>query len=140
MNIHAHIIAWNEERILPFVLDYYSRICSKIFIYDNMSTDSSDEIYRRYDKVEVIKWESEDSMNDDMNRKIKSLGYRNRSRNQNVDWVITCDCDEILYHPNLIEKLQEYKKLFYLNNKESCKIKSKEYQLNNKDLLLQIQE
>ena len=109
MNIHAHIIAWNEERILPFVLDYYSRICSKIFIYDNMSTDSSDEIYRRYDKVEVIKWESEDSMNDDMNRKIKSLGYRNRSRNQNVDWVITCDCDEILYHPNLIEKLQEYK-------------------------------
>ena len=109
MNIHAHIIAWNEEKILPFVLDYYSIICSKIFVYDNMSTDSSDEIYQKYNKVEVVKWESDDSMNDDMNRKIKSLEYRNRSRNKNVDWVITCDCDEILYHPNLIEKLQEYK-------------------------------
>ena len=50
MRIHAHILAFNEEKILPFTLDYYSLICEKIFIYDNMSTDSSDNIYKKYDK------------------------------------------------------------------------------------------
>lgn len=44
MIIHAHILAWNEEKILPFTLDYYSSFCEKIFIHDNMSTDSSDDI------------------------------------------------------------------------------------------------
>ena len=45
MIIHAHILAFNEEKILPFILDYYSKICDKIYIYDNISTDSSDDIY-----------------------------------------------------------------------------------------------
>ena len=41
MKIHSHILAWNEEKILPYTLDYYSTFCEKIFIYDNMS----DEMY-----------------------------------------------------------------------------------------------
>jgi len=110
MKIHAHILAWNEEKILPFTLDYYSTICEKIFVYDNMSTDSSDDIYKKYEKVEVVKWGSNDEINELNYVKIKSEEYKNRSRNQDVDWVIICDCDEFLYHPNLIEKLTEYKK------------------------------
>jgi hypothetical protein len=111
MKIHAHILAWNEEKILPFTLDYYSTICEKIFIYDNMSTDSSDEIYKRYPKVEVVKWDSGGEINEMNYVRIKSEEYKERSRNQGVDWVIVGDCDEFLYHPNLIEKLEEYKKL-----------------------------
>lgn len=110
MKIHAHILAWNEEKILPFTLDYYSTICEKIFVYDNMSTDSSDDIYKKYEKVEVVKWGSNDEINELNYVKIKSEEYKNRSRNQDVDWVIICDCDEFLYHPNLIDKLREYKK------------------------------
>ena len=110
MKIHAHILSWNEEKILPFTLDYYSNICEKIFIYDNMSTDSSDEIYKKYPKVEVVKWSSGDEIHELNYTKIKSEEYKNRSRNQGVDWVIVCDCDEILYHENLLEKLEEYKK------------------------------
>ena len=111
MKIHSYIIAWNEERILPFVLDYHSQISEKIFVYDNMSTDSSDEIYKKYDKVTVIKWNSSEEFNDSLNAQIKSNCYKKFSRGQNVDWVIVSDCDELLYHPNLIEKLSEYKKL-----------------------------
>ena len=103
--IHAHILAWNEEKILPFTLDHYSQFCEKIFIYDNMSTDSSDEIYKKYLNVEVIKWESGNEFNDFYNAKIKSEEYKKRSRDQGVDWVIVCDCDEFLYHENLLEKL-----------------------------------
>jgi hypothetical protein len=40
---------------------------------------------------------------------MKNMGYKLNSRNQGVDWVIVSDCDELLYHPNLIEKLREYK-------------------------------
>lgn len=111
MIIHAHILAWNEEKILPFTLDYYSSFCEKIFIHDNMSTDSSDEIYKKYNKVEVIKWESNEQINEMNYVNIKNNEYKKHSRKDGVDWVIVCDCDEFLYHPNLIEKLEYYKKM-----------------------------
>ncbi len=107
MIIHAHILAFNEEKILPFTLDYYSNFCEQIFIYDNMSTDSSDEIYARYPKVKVIKWDSKGEINEMNYINIKSNAYKQFSRD--ADWVIVCDCDEFLYHPRLIEKLQFYK-------------------------------
>jgi hypothetical protein len=109
MKIHSHILAWNEEKILPYTLDYYSTFCEKIFIYDNMSDDNSDEIYKRYPKVEVIKWDSNNEINEINYIKLKTESYKERSRNQNVDWVIVCDCDEFLYHPNLIDILVDYK-------------------------------
>ena len=107
MIIDAHIIAWNEEKILPYTLDYYSEFCRSIFVYDNMSDDSSDEIYKRYEKVSVIKWDSGGEINELNYIQIKSFGYRETSRD--CDWVIVCDCDEFLYHPALLEKLTEYK-------------------------------
>jgi hypothetical protein len=108
MKIHAHILAWNEEKILPYTLDYYSTICEKIFIYDNMSNDSSYKIYKKYPKVKVVKWSSNEKFNDLDNIIIKNNAYKN-SRKDKVDYVIVCDCDEFLYHPNLVEKLKEYK-------------------------------
>ena len=109
MKIHAYIIAWNEEKILPFTLDYYTKFCEKIYVYDNMSTDNSDEIYKKYDKVIVKKWDSpEKKYNDVVLSELKSNVYK-QSRKHNVDWVIVCDCDEYLYHENLIGKLKEYK-------------------------------
>lgn len=107
MIIHAHILAFNEEKILPFTLDYYSNICEKIFIYDNNSTDKSDEIYATYPKVTVIKWFSNNEINENNYINIKSNAYRQHSRK--ADWVIVCDCDEILYHPRLLDKLEYYK-------------------------------
>lgn len=107
MNIHAHILAWNEEKILPFTLDYYTQFCDKIFIHDNMSTDNSDEIYAKYPKVSVFKWDSNGEINEVNYINIKSNAYKQYSKN--ADWVIVCDCDEILYHENLLEKLEAYK-------------------------------
>jgi hypothetical protein len=105
MKIHAYIIAYNEEKLLPFTLDYYSTFCEKIFVYDNYSTDSSDEIYKRYDKVIVNKFNSENSQNEIIQKTIKSEEYKKYSRDFDVDWVITIDFDEFVYHPNLIIKL-----------------------------------
>lgn len=109
MKIHAYIIAYNEEKLLPFTLDYYSTFCEKIFVYDNMSTDSSDNIYKKYPKVTVVKWDSNNEINEFNYINIKSNEYKKYSRNSDVDWVITIDCDEFVFHPNLIDKLKEYK-------------------------------
>ena len=108
MKIHAYILTYNEEAILPFTLDYYSSFCDKIIVYDNESTDSSDEIFKRYKNVSVVKWKS-DTINELNYLQIKNNAYKN-SRKDNVDYVIVCDCDELLYHENLLEKLEEYKK------------------------------
>jgi len=107
MLIDAHILAWNEERILPYTLDHYSSFCRNIYIYDNMSTDGSDEIYKKYDKVKVIKWDSKDEINELNYVRLKSSGYREYS--SDCDWVIVCDCDEFLYHPDLLPRLKKYK-------------------------------
>ena len=109
MIIHGHILAWNEEKILPYTLDYYSKICEKIFIHDNMSSDSSDDIYSKYPKVTVLKWDSSNEINELNYTKIKSNAYKQYSRD--ADWVIVCDCDEFLYHKNLLGNLAEYKYL-----------------------------
>lgn len=108
MKIHVHIVSYNEEKMLPYTLDYYSSFCEKIFVWDNMSTDSSDVIYAKYPKVEVVKWDSNNEINEMNYVNIKSNCYKERSRN-NVDWVITCDCDEYVYHPDLINVLTRYK-------------------------------
>lgn len=108
MKIHAYIIAWNEEKILPYTLDHYSEFCEKIYVYDNMSTDGSDEIYKKYDKVKVVKWDTPDKKYNDVTlAEMKSNVYK-QSRGK-ADWVIMCDCDEYLYHTNLITQLEVYK-------------------------------
>ena len=105
MKIHTYIIAYNEEKIIPFTLDYYSQFSDKIFVFDNYSTDSSDEIYKKYPKVEVIKWNSDNEINEMYYMNIKSNEYRKLRRNKGVDWIFMCDADEFIYHSDLITKL-----------------------------------
>ena len=76
MKIHAYILTYNEEAILPFTLDYYSSFCDKIIVYDNESTDSSDEIFKRYKNVSVVKWKS-DTINELNYLQIKNNAYKN---------------------------------------------------------------
>jgi glycosyltransferase involved in cell wall biosynthesis len=72
-----------------------------------MSTDESDSIYEEYG-VKVVKWNTPDKKYNDVTlAEMKSNIYK-ASRGK-ADWVIVCDCDEYLYHPELIDKLQEYK-------------------------------
>jgi hypothetical protein len=106
MIIHSYIIAFNEEKILPWVLNYHSRFFDQIFVYDNMSYDTSDVIYKKYPKVIVIKFDSQNKFNNRIITKIKNNAYQ-QSRGI-ADWVVVSDCDELLYHENLLDKLQEY--------------------------------
>lgn len=108
MIVHAYLLCYNESKIIRFILDYYSTFCEKIFVVDNQSDDNSVEIALSYPKVEVIKWSSGGKFEDQYNKLLKENLYKKYSRNK-ADWVITADMDEIIYHPNLIQILSEFK-------------------------------
>lgn len=104
MIIHAYIMCFNEEKTMPFILDYYSRYCEKIVLIDNMSTDKSLEVAAKYPKVQVLQWDSHGFYNEHAQTQIKSQIYLN-SRGI-ADYVILADGDEIIYG---LERLEDLK-------------------------------
>lgn len=105
--IHYYSLCWNEEKILSLVLDYYSEFCEKMIIMDNESDDQSHAIIHSYPKAEVRTYSSNGQIRDDIYLDIKNNVWK-ESRGK-ADWVIVCDTDEILFHPRLMDKLDELK-------------------------------
>lgn len=102
MTIELYMIAYNEEEILPFVLDYYSGFCSKITVFDNWSTDRTREIAEKYGEVKVF---GRAGVLDDQ----AYLDVKNHCwKGSKADFVIVCDTDEVLYHPDLVANLQAH--------------------------------
>lgn len=105
--VHYYSVCWNEEKILTFVLDYYSKFCDKMVVMDNESDDQSLAIINSFPDVELRSYSSNGEFRDDINLAIKNNIWK-ESRGK-ADWVIVCDTDEILYHPELPKKLDELK-------------------------------
>ena len=57
MKIDLYSICYNEEVILPYFIKHYSTFVSNITIYDNYSTDNSDNILKE-SNCNVIKYDS----------------------------------------------------------------------------------
>lgn len=99
---------FNEEKMLPFYLDYYTNfINADILIYDGGSTDRSHEIIAEYNNVKLI-IDKQDKLDDRYLNDIRNNAWKS-SRNE-YDWIIVCDIDEFIYHPELRRKLIEYDK------------------------------
>jgi glycosyltransferase involved in cell wall biosynthesis len=101
MRIEIFAICYNEEALLPYFLRHYSSFADRIVVYDNYSTDRSVEICRANPLVEVIKYGSGDRIRDDIYLQIKNNCWKGSP----ADWVIICDIDELVYHPNIRELL-----------------------------------
>jgi hypothetical protein len=109
MKIHCITWTWNEEFILPYFLKHYS-FCDLITLYDDHSSDRTLEIAKQFPNVEVIPRDKKDKPElDEMEMaEIYNNAYKS---DRSYDWVIVTCPDEFLYHPNLLEKLEEYQKL-----------------------------
>lgn len=104
MKIEAHIICWNEEKLLPFTIAHYKKFCSRIIIYDNFSTDRSPDIARE-NGCEVVQFGIKGTLDD-----LEYLNIKNNVwKKSDADWVIVCDTDELLWHPRLMELLEKAK-------------------------------
>lgn len=103
MIIHAYTLVKNEEVMIPFYLNHYSKIANKIIIYDNGSTDKTIDIARTNDKVEIRSFVM-NGWDDIAITKLYNECWKD-SRGK-ADWVIICSIDEILYHPDLNKYLE----------------------------------
>ena len=104
MKIQVHILAFNEEDILPYTLRHYSQFATKIIVHDSFSTDRTREICKDYG-AEVRDWDTGGVLNDNLSRELKSTAWIGTD----ADWVITADADELIYFPKgVTQTLEEY--------------------------------
>ena len=104
MNITIYTITYNEEKMLPFFLDHYSKFASKIVIYDNESTDNTVKIAKEHPLVKgIYSVKTGDSLDDSMYVKIKNSCWQGNTS----DYVMLVDTDELIYHEDDIVKYLE---------------------------------
>jgi glycosyltransferase involved in cell wall biosynthesis len=107
MKVWAYVTVWNEEKMLPYYLRHYSLFCERIIVLDNKSTDSTLDICKQWPMVEVREFDTNETFNDYVHLDLKHKCIEESKGN--ADYIIISDCDEFIYHPNIIQFLQENK-------------------------------
>ena len=110
MRLVVNTVCFNEERLLPFFLDYYARWASRIVVWDNFSTDATVEVARAFNATEVVvkQFATDNEFREDVNRQIKNTCWQD----EDADWVIVCDVDEFLYADDFEKFLTKRRKEF----------------------------
>ncbi len=106
ITIELYVLCFNEAKMIRHTFNYYSKICSKIIIIDNESTDNSLALASTYNNIEFRTLSTGNEFIED-----KLQETRNNCWKESIaDYVIVCDMDEFLYDENLLEKLISAKK------------------------------
>lgn len=87
----------NEEDIIPFCIQYWQRIATKVVVFDNNSTDSSVELLSKYDWIEIRTFDS-DGQNDVIQKEVKEQAYLEFKDECSI--LICTDMDEVFYFEN----------------------------------------
>lgn len=70
--IHYYAVCWNEEKMLPFMFQYYERFVNHFTIYDNYSDDNSETIIQSHPNTEIKKFSMGGEINDYIYQDIKN--------------------------------------------------------------------
>lgn len=92
----AHIIAFNEAETIHLTIKHYQKFCSSIIIWDNHSTDDTQDIAKSMGcKVKTFGRPGELSDRSYMELK-NECWKKNHPGIEKRDFVVVCDADEIL--------------------------------------------
>jgi glycosyltransferase involved in cell wall biosynthesis len=98
MRITLYFINWNDSYYLPFIAQHYGKFCQRIVMYDNYSTDNSQQI-ALFHGFEVREFGRLNELNDQHYNDVKNNCWKEERGNS--DYVIVCDADEFLdFVPN----------------------------------------
>ena len=109
--IHAYFVCYNEENILPHLIEYYSTFCELITFIDNNSTDNSQSIINSYPNTKLTTFDSNMEFHDGIHIQIKNSIWQ--SSINVADFVIIGDTDEFIYHKDIVTFLSKAKKSGY---------------------------
>lgn len=102
--IEVHIVAFNEELILPYALRHYKTFARSIIVHDGGSTDGTLAICAAAG-VEVRAWDTGGKINDVLLTKLKEEAWAGTD----ADWVAMVDADELIHFPKgVIATLKAY--------------------------------
>jgi hypothetical protein len=107
MKIDLYARCWNEADMLPFFFSHYDRLVQRYIIYDDASTDNSQEILRLNPKVELRPGRPYSAPDSRVGSAITLLETCWRESRGTADWVIVTDVDEHLYHPDMYHYLAQ---------------------------------
>jgi glycosyltransferase involved in cell wall biosynthesis len=94
MKVEVHILAYEEERILPYTIRHYRTFADRVIVHDAHSPDGTERVSLAAG-AEVQKWGLGGEVNDEEYCALKNSCWLGT----NADWVIVCDADEMLYFP-----------------------------------------
>jgi hypothetical protein len=100
MNVEIYALCHQEAKIIPYFMRHYSQY-GQVHLFESHSTDGSRELAESLGAV-IIPVDTGNEVRDDIFTNIKN----NCWKQSKADWVIICDMDEFVYHPNFIEYLE----------------------------------
>ncbi len=104
MKIWAYVTVWNEEKMLPYYLRHYLQFCERIIVLDNESTDSTLDICKQYNNVDVRTFSTNNTFNDFAHLDLKHQCIEEAKGN--ADYIIVSDCDEFIICDNITQFLK----------------------------------
>lgn len=113
MKIAGVTLCYNESKMVKYVMPYWERMgIDKLIVYDNLSTDNTVELLKKYPFVEVRSFDTGGKFDDKRNSQIKADAAK-ELRDAGYDWVCCTDFDEVIYcfNPNFKEELQKIENL-----------------------------
>lgn len=105
LRITVMACCFNEAAILPFFIEHYQQFvgATRIVLQDGGSTDETAAIVARYPGVELVVKRSE-KLDDRELLQIRNEAWK--PWRDEADWMIVCDVDEFLYHPDIKAELR----------------------------------
>jgi len=91
--VTVYTLTYNEETTIQFFINHYRKNFPncEINIYDNYSNDKTVEIGEK-NNCNIIMYDTDNKLNDEKYLEIKN----NVWKDSKTDWVIVCDCDELI--------------------------------------------
>ena len=94
MRVVGVTFTFNEERLVPHVMEYWKRLgVDKLLVFDNMSTDRTVELLRQYDFVEVGTYGTDGHFDEFYLTYLRN----NLWKGIYADYIIVSDFDEVPY-------------------------------------------
>lgn len=99
MKVDWYTLCYNEEFLIPFVIQYWEKLRSDgidlhVTIFDNYSDDNSVALLSKYDWIDIREFQT-DGMNDSIHQAIKNACWK-QSKGK-ADFCIVSDFDEIIW-------------------------------------------